>query len=170
MIRSMDEVLNYFLIFIVSITPGVEVRGSIPLTYILLNNGLSRFAGVLIAVAGNLIISPILLAVLNTVDSIIKNSKQIPKALRTAYINILNYVNSKSIKVRQYSLIGLLLFTAVPLPGTGAWTASFIAFLIGMNRFKAVVAIELGVLIASLLVLTATHLGLEILKAIFLLP
>ncbi len=41
-------------------------------------------------------------------------------------------------------LIGLYIFVALPLPGTGAWTGSAIATLFKMNRMKAAVAILLG--------------------------
>ena len=41
-------------------------------------------------------------------------------------------------------LIGLYIFVALPLPGTGAWTGSAIATLFEMNRLKAALAILLG--------------------------
>lgn len=165
----MNELIKYLLVLTTSLTPGVEVRGSIPLTFILFNDGASRFYSTCLAIAGNLLIAPIILALLSTVDRAIRNSRNFPREIRNLYVKMLEYANAKSSKVRKYSFIGLLTFTAVPLPGTGAWTASLIAFIIGMDRVKALIAIEVGVFIASLLVLTATYLGLEIVKTIFLL-
>ncbi len=40
---------------------------------------------------------------------------------------------SKSGKIEKYSTIGLFLFVAIPLPGTGAWSGSMIAALLGMK-------------------------------------
>lgn len=162
--------MRYLIIAITSLAPGVEVRGSIPLTFIFFNDGVERFYGVSIAIVANLLIAPIIITLLGRVDMMVRNSRYVPKTLRSMYIKVLNYVNTKSVKVRKYSFAGLLLFTAVPLPGTGAWTASLIAFLIGMDKVRAIIAIEVGVLVASLIVLAATYLGLEIVKILFLLP
>ena len=41
-------------------------------------------------------------------------------------------------------LIGLYIFVALPLPGTGVWTGSAIASLFNMNRKKAALVIVLG--------------------------
>ena len=55
--------------------------------------------------------------------------------------------------VRKYSLIGLCLLVAVPLPGTGAWTGSLVAALMKIKRRLAVPVIFAGVMIAGLIVL-----------------
>lgn len=52
---------------------------------------------------------------------------------------------------------GLLLFVAVPLPGTGAWMGSLIAALLDLRLKSAVPAIFLGTLIAALLTTLATY-------------
>ncbi|MCS7109132.1 MAG: small multi-drug export protein [Sulfolobales archaeon] len=166
----MDEFTKYLLILLTSLAPGIEVRGSIPLTFILFSDGLGRIYGTSVAVIGNLLIAPPVIALLKTLDDLIRTSRYIPKTLRGIYVIALNYARIKSLKVRRYSFLGLMTFTAVPLPGTGAWTASLISFLIGMDRVKAVLAIEVGVLIASLIVAAATYLGLEAVKALFLIP
>jgi uncharacterized membrane protein len=36
---------------------------------------------------------------------------------------------NRSEQVRKYQLLGLCLFVAIPLPGTGAWTGALIAVL-----------------------------------------
>jgi len=49
-----------------------------------------------------------------------------------------------------------IILVAIPLPGTGAWTGSFVAFLLGLDRRRAFMAIAWGVLIAGVLVTLAT--------------
>ena len=44
---------------------------------------------------------------------------------------------------------GLVLFVGVPLPGTGGWTGSLIASLLNVRFLKALVAIFLGLLLAT---------------------
>jgi uncharacterized membrane protein len=50
----------------------------------------------------------------------------------------------------------LALFVAIPLPGTGAWTGTLIAWATNLNRFKSVVAISIGIIIAGMLILLAS--------------
>jgi uncharacterized membrane protein len=54
---------------------------------------------------------------------------------------------------RKWGLVGLAAFVAVPLPGTGAWTGALIAYLLGMNRKRAALAIAAGVIAAGIMVL-----------------
>ena len=51
--------------------------------------------------------------------------------------------------VTKYGPVGLFLLVAIPLPGTGAWTGSLVAALMGMRLKKAMPAIVLGVLAAA---------------------
>ena len=51
----------------------------------------------------------------------------------------------------KYGYLGLFLFVAIPLPGTGAWTGSLIAVLFGMKPKKSLLFIFLGVLTAGLI-------------------
>ena len=51
------------------------------------------------------------------------------------------------------SMLALFAFVAVPLPGTGVWTGSIIATLLGMNRKRAAITIILGNLVACLAML-----------------
>ena len=61
-----------------------------------------------------------------------------------------------------FSLAALMLFVAVPLPMTGAWTGSHLAFLLGFKFWPSLVAIASGVLIAGAIV-TATVMGVKFL-------
>lgn len=154
----------------ISISPIAEVRGSIPLAFVFFS-GHEALRAVVICVIGNLLIAPIAMLILNSVDRIIKNSRYVPTRLRNLYIRILNSARSRGSRaVSNYGLIGLSIFVAIPLPGTGAWTGSLVAYLLGMDKAKALIAIEVGVLIASLIILTATYLGIEVVKHIFMIP
>ena len=60
---------------------------------------------------------------------------------------------------RRYSALGfvtLVLFVAVPLPGTGAWTGSILSWILGLDRKKSILAISLGVVLAGILVFAGT--------------
>ena len=60
-----------------------------------------------------------------------------------------NKAHLKGETVRKYGPLGLLIFVAIPLPGTGAWTGALIAALLDMRLKSAVPSIFLGVCIAA---------------------
>ena len=64
---------------------------------------------------------------------------------------------SKSDKVVHYQAWGLLLFVAVPLPGTGAWTGALIAALLDLRLKLAVPAITAGVFLAGIIISLLTY-------------
>lgn len=59
-------------------------------------------------------------------------------------------------KNKQAWFWGLVLFVAIPLPGTGAWSGCLLSWLLDFDRKKSFLAISLGILIAAILVLVAT--------------
>lgn len=69
--------------------------------------------------------------------------------------------------VEKYGFWGLMVFVAIPLPMTGAWTGAVAAWLLGIEKHKAILAIALGVLIASIIV-TAILLGGSSVGSIFI--
>ena len=56
----------------------------------------------------------------------------------------------KGQKVTKYKYLGLMLFVAIPLPGTGAWTGSLAAAFLDMPLRKAIPSVIAGVLIAGM--------------------
>lgn len=63
--------------------------------------------------------------------------------------------------VKEFQWLGLMLFVAVPFPGTGAWTGAFIASILDMPFWSAVSANFVGVVLAGLLVNLLVNLGLK---------
>lgn len=56
-------------------------------------------------------------------------------------------------KFHELGYLALLIFVAIPLPGTGAWTGTLLAWLVGLEKKKSILAISLGVAIAGLIML-----------------
>ena len=54
-------------------------------------------------------------------------------------------------QIEKYEFWGLVLFVGIPLPGTGAWTGSLLAALLGMKFKKAFPAVLLGIALASVI-------------------
>jgi len=54
--------------------------------------------------------------------------------------------------IERWKDLALMIFVAIPLPGTGAWTGALIAFVFGIPLKRAFPAIAAGVLIAGIVV------------------
>ena len=136
--------------FFMAMVPVVELRGAIPAGAAA---GLSPWAACVAAVIGNLLPVPfIVLSVRQIFDRLRKHPFFAPKieALeRRAHL--------KGRLVRKYRLLGLMLFVAIPLPGTGAWTGALVAALLDIRMRHALPAIFLGVVIAGAIVTTLTY-------------
>jgi len=69
-------------------------------------------------------------------------------------------------KINRWGPWGLVMFTAIPLPVTGAWTATFAAILLGIRRWRAILSIYLGVVIAGIVVSIITLGGIAGVRAL----
>jgi uncharacterized membrane protein len=65
----------------------------------------------------------------------------------------------KSAEIEKYETLGLMIFVAIPLPATGAWTGAMAAFLLGMSFRHAMGSIFLGVAIAGVIMTVLSLLG-----------
>jgi uncharacterized membrane protein len=72
----------------------------------------------------------------------------------------------KADQVNRWGPLGLVLFTAIPLPVSGAWTATLISILLGVHRGRAIASIYAGILIAGLVVSMATLGGIAGLESV----
>ena len=58
---------------------------------------------------------------------------------------------AKSARIKRSELLGLYLFVAIPLPGTGAWTGTLAASILDLGFKKSVIAVMCGVVIAGII-------------------
>jgi len=68
--------------------------------------------------------------------------------------------------IAKYGVVGLVLFVAVPLPGTGGWSGCVAAFLMRMRYRTTVVAVSAGMAIAGVVVTLACMGVIEIVKVV----
>lgn len=128
-------------ILTVAILPIFELRGAIPLGISL---GLPSMKVFFISLLGNLLpVLPLLLFFKYFFDKL-KNIR----FFKWWFFSI----ERRSRVVNKWGFWGLVLFVAIPFPGTGAWTGSAAAILFNFKLLKALLAISLGVLIAGILV------------------
>ena len=129
--------------FLISMLPVVELRLGLPYGIAI---GLDYPLALLSAVVGNLLPAPFIILFIKNVLAFLRSRFH---SLDGFITKIEDRAHLKSEVVTKYGPIGLFLLVAIPLPGTGAWTGSLVAALLGMQLKKALPAIVLGVLAAA---------------------
>ena len=142
--------MEWIKIILISMLPVSELRGSIPYAMIVGYNPLEAY---LISVAGNFFPVPILLYTLKQFDPLFRKIPYLGKI----YEKIIAIGDRRKGIVEKYGYPGLIIFVAIPLPVTGAWTGSIVSFILGLNPKKASLFILAGILIAGIIVTSATY-------------
>jgi uncharacterized membrane protein len=147
---DLTEILNVILI---SATPISELRGGIPVAYF--RYDFAWYWAFLVAVIGNMLPIPFLLVLYDPVVKLVSKVSWIKRLIEWFF----RYTRRRGGVVEKYGWIGLALFVGVPLPVTGAWTGSILAYLMGIEYKRALLAILLGVVIAAVIVTAFCVLG-----------
>lgn len=132
------------IIFIISLLPILELRGGLIAASLLSLPFVSSFV---ICFVGNILPIPLILLFLNKIFALLRKNNTIKILVDKLEKRSLD----KSLQIKKYQYLGLFLFVAIPLPGTGAWTGSMIASLMGMDRWKSFIVISFGVLVAGII-------------------
>ena len=141
---------------LVSMIPIIELRGGLPFGVAL---GLPYYLAFPAAVLGNLIPAPFIIVYIRRIFELLR--RYLPR-LNGLVDKMERKAHLKGQKVQKYQYLGLWLFVAIPLPGTGAWTGSLAAAFLGMRLKKAMPAVVLGVLTAGCIMLGLTHVGVNL--------
>ena len=137
--------LKYFYTFFISMLPIIELRGAIPVGAA---SGLPWYVNYLLCCVGNMLPVPVILLFVEYVLNFMKRIKHLDKIAFRVEEKAEKYKG----QVTKYATWGLLLFVAIPLPGTGAWTGSLVAAFIKMNKKTAFLSVLGGVLIAGVII------------------
>jgi len=149
----MADLSQLFNIFILAISPIVECRGSIPYGIVA---GVDLPTVLLVTLVGNCLPVPFLLLLLKTVEGWLMRRED-SNPLKRLFIRYVESLRRRSRdQVEKYGFLGLVLFVAIPVPGTGAWTSSIVAYLFGMEWKRSLAAIVIGVLCAMAIVTVLT--------------
>lgn len=130
-------------VFLLSLMPIVELRGGI-LAAKLLN--VEMWRAFFICLVGTILPTPFILLFIQKIFDWLRN---------TRFVKLVNRMEakgrSKFDKINRYKTLGLLIFVAIPLPGTGAWTGSLAAALMKMDFRSAMLSVAGGTLIADVI-------------------
>ena len=135
---------------LVSMVPIIELRGGVPFGTAL---GLPPVEALLAAIIGNMLPIPFIIVYIRRIFLWMRRKS--PR-LNAVVDKLEKKAHLKGQKVTKYKYIGLWLFVAIPLPGTGAWTGALVASFLNMPLRKALPSIFLGVVTAGLIMTFAT--------------
>ena len=151
----LETVGRELCVFFCSMLPIIECRGAIPLGWGL---GLPWWQTVLFSTAGNLLPVPFILLFIRAVLGWMRKSSV------KFFSNIAAWLDRKIEKhkgtIEKYSYWGVVLFVAIPFPGTGAWTGTLIASVLDLEPKKSFLAAVLGVLGATAIMTVISYCGL----------
>lgn len=142
---------EFLFTVLVSMVPVVELRGGLPFGVAL---GLPHWAALAASILGNLIPLPFIVVYIRRVFHWIR--RRIPR-LDGMIEKLETKAHLKGGKVTKYKYLGLMIFVAIPLPGTGGWTGALVAAFLDMPLRKALPSIICGVCIAGLIVFSITY-------------
>lgn len=149
-----------WVVFIISMIPILELRGGLIASSIL---NIPILKAIPFCVLGNIVPIPFILLF---IKKILKWMQKV-KGLRVIANWLENKAMKKSDALKKGEFWGLALFVGVPLPGTGAWTGSLIAALFDIDLKKAVGAILLGIVIATIIMAILSYGLLDVIMGFF---
>ena len=144
------------VVFLVSMLPLIELRGGLIAASLL---DINIFESVVLCFLGNIIPIPFILWFITPIFEKLKKTKLFAPIV----MKLENKALSKREKLEKYEFWGLVLFVGVPIPGTGAWMGSLASVLLGMDKKKSLLAILIGLVMSSIIMLI---LSFGLLKAI----
>lgn len=133
-------------VVVLAAMPVAELRGAIPLG---LAMGFSPLKTFLLALFGNILPVAPLLFLLQPIANKLRHIRLFGKFFDWLF----ERTRRKATLVEKFEAIGLILFVAIPLPVTGAWTGCVAATLFKIRFRYAFISICLGVLLAGVLVI-----------------
>lgn len=151
--------LNYLIVFFISMVPLVELRGAIPYSQLL---HLPLLQSYIIAIIGNMLPVPIIYLFARKVLEWGCDKPVIGKPFTWCLEKGEKGGKKLQAKAGRGLFVALLLFVGIPLPGTGAWTGTLAASILDMDFKSTVAAVMLGVLLAGVIMMIVSFAGVSI--------
>lgn len=139
---------------IISFLPISELRGAIPTGILVFN--MNIWTVFIISIIANILVIPFVFFFLDTIHSLLLKWTFYNRTFVKFLIRIQHRKEKVEKNYETYGIIALAIFVAIPLPATGAWTGTLIAWLLKLKRWRSFFAISLGVIIAAIVVLALT--------------
>lgn len=149
-------IVKLIVIVLSSLIPAFESRYAIPIALTLTRaNPILIFAA---CVALNILVVPIVFLGLDLLTPMLRKYKWVNSVFR--------WFLDRGRKLKRWGPAGLTIFVMIPIPVTGAYTGALIAYLLGMDRKYATLAIAAGIIAIGTII---TPMTLSVLSSVGLL-
>ena len=145
-----DKVPEELVAFVISLMPVLECRGGMIAARLMEIPFVKAF---LICYFGNMLPIPFIILFIRKIFDFLRKFSFFEKII----LKLEAKTEKNKEKVLKYESWGLLLFVAIPLPGTGGWTGALMAGLLDMRFKRSLPIIALGVLIAGFIMSGLTY-------------
>ena len=141
-IQTLSGIPKDIVCFIISMVPILELRGGMVAAALF---GLPWLRALVFCIIGNMLPMPFVLLLITRIFDLLRKTK----AFRPLVEKLESHAMGKKERIEKYEFWGLVLFVGIPLPGTGGWTGSLAAAILGIRFKKAFPAVILGILLAA---------------------
>lgn len=153
MIANLPIFLRYIFTAIIGMIPVIELRGAIPIGVFTFH--LNYIEAFICSFIGNIIPVYFIVKYIKPIFNFLGKWKPLKKIIDWASDKATKHIQEDK-RLQTYATLGIYLFVAIPVPGTGAWVGSLIANFLELKPKKAVPTIITGVFTAGIIVLTIT--------------
>lgn len=138
--------------FFSAMLPFVELKLAMPLA---IKMGLSPISTFIFAVTGCIMPAAIALATVKPASNYLRKKF---KYVDRFFINLFKKTQKKHKKnFSKYGALLIIMFVAIPIPGSGTVAGSMIAFVFGIDHWKALGLVSIGAMISGIIVMAGTE-------------
>ncbi len=145
-----NKIPEELVAFVISLFPVLECRGGMIAARLMEIPFVTAF---LLCYLGNMVPIPFILLFIKKIFEFLRRFSFFEKIISKFEAK----AEKNADKILRYKSWGLLIFVAVPLPGTGGWTGALMAALLDIPFKRALPVIALGVLIAGFIMSALTY-------------
>ena len=145
-----NKIPEELVAFVISLFPVLECRGGMIAARLMEIPFVTAF---LLCYVGNMLPIPFIILFIRKIFDFLRRFKFFEKII----VKLEAKTDKNKDKILKYKSWGLLLFVAIPLPGTGGWTGALMAALLDIRFKRALPIIALGVLIAGFIMSALTY-------------
>ena len=154
---------NFLWVFFISMVPLIELRGAIPVSQALKLPVISSYV---VSIIGNMIPVPFIFLFSRKFLEWGQDKRLVGGICRFFLLRGTSAGEKMQAKAGRGLYFALFLFVGIPLPGTGAWTGTLAASLLDLDGKKTSLAVMGGVLLAGVIMLVLTLLGVGAANAV----
>lgn len=143
-----------FLGLLLTVLPVFELRGGLPIVIeYVIRNDLPILPYFFLVLLLNILIIFFIFSFFHFLHDFFMKMRWYRTSFGFALKRLQKKVRKVEVKMDKWGYYALILFVAIPFPGTGVWSGVFIAWVLGLDKMKSFAAIAIGVIIAGLIVL-----------------